>query len=103
GEHVAYVRRVHPNAAARTGTLRRLARDLPATTGSFAARVAALGLGDVQLEPWEDVEDPAGGDLPEFEACAREIHELIGVLAPSLGEAPAADRAATNPRFVQEI
>ena len=31
GEHVAYVRRTHPEAAARTGTLRRLARDLPPT------------------------------------------------------------------------
>src|ERR1700686_5299349 len=44
GEHVAYVRRTHPEAAARTGTLRRLARDLPATTGPFSDRVATLGL-----------------------------------------------------------
>ncbi len=69
GEHVAYVRRTHPDAAARTGTLRRLARDLPGTSGPLA---------------WEDVIDPAGGDLPEFEACARDIHLLLGQLAPAL-------------------
>ncbi|HSO94971.1 MAG TPA: hypothetical protein VLV81_02910 [Acidimicrobiia bacterium] len=84
GEHVAYVRRTHPEAAARTGTLRRLARDLPATTGPFPDRVAALGLDQITLEGWEDVVDPAGGDLPEFEACAREIHDLLQQLAPTL-------------------
>jgi len=84
GEHVAYVRRVHPEAAARTGTLRRLAEDLPRLEGPFAERLAALKLGEVDLEAWEDVADPAGGDLPEFEACAREIHELMARLAPAL-------------------
>jgi protein-tyrosine-phosphatase len=83
-EHVAFVRRTHPEAAARTGTLKRLARDLPPDGGPFAERVAALGLADVELEPWEDVADPAGGDLPEFEACAREIHELLVSLAPAI-------------------
>lgn len=84
GEHVAYVRRTHPEAAARTGTLKRLARDLPASSGTFAARVAALHLDEVALERWEDVVDPAGGDLPEFEECAREIHTLLQQLAPAL-------------------
>ena len=85
GEHVAYVRRVHPEAAARTGTLRRLARDLPLAAGGFSARVHALGLATVELEPWEDVEDPAGGDLEDFESCARDIHALLAGLAPVLG------------------
>jgi protein-tyrosine-phosphatase len=84
GEHVGYVRRVHPQAATRTGTLKRLARDLAPGTGDLAARVAALGLADVTLAPWEDVEDPAGGDLPEFEACAREIHDLLEEVLPRL-------------------
>jgi protein-tyrosine-phosphatase len=92
GEHVAYVRRVHPEAAARTGTLRRLARDLPASAGTFDERLASLNLADVALEQWEDVEDPAGGDLPEFEACAREIHDLLALLAPTLGAPPTAAR-----------
>jgi len=81
---VAYVRRVHPEAAGRTATLARLARDLRPGAESLAERLAALGLADVELEPWEDVDDPAGGDLPVFESCARDIHALIGVLAPAL-------------------
>ena len=84
GEHVGYVRRVHPQAAARTVTLKRLARDLTPGGADLAARVAALGLADVTLEPWEDVEDPAGGDLPEFEACAREISDLLEEVLPRL-------------------
>ena len=83
-EHVAYVRRAHPEVAARTGTLKRLARDLASSPGTFAARVAALGLEDVALEPWEDVADPAGGELADFEDCAREIHALLIRLAPAL-------------------
>ena len=90
GEHVGYVRRVHPQAAARTVTLKRLARDLAASTGDpssrddLAARVGALGLSGVELEAWEDVEDPAGGDLPEFEACAREIRDLLDEVLPRI-------------------
>lgn len=83
-EHVEYVRRVHPDAAAKTATLRRLARDLRAGPEPLPARVAALGLDRVELEDWEDVADPAGGDLPEFEACAREIRDLVAALAPAL-------------------
>ena len=83
-EHVAFVRRAHPEAAARTGTLKRLARDLPGTDGPFAERVASLHLADTELEHWEDVDDPAGGDLPEFEACAAEIQGLLRTLAPTL-------------------
>src|SRR4249919_2402317 len=49
-EHVQFVRRVHPQAAARTATLKRLARDLPAGSGSLADRVAALSLETVELE-----------------------------------------------------
>ena len=94
-EHVAYIRRRHPDAAARTGTLKRLARDLPATTGAFSDRVASLHLDDVALESWEDVEDPAGGDLPEFEACAAEIHALLQALAPILGATTDAGSAPT--------
>jgi protein-tyrosine phosphatase len=84
-EHVAYMRRTHPEAAGKTATLKRLARDLPATTGSsFAARVASLGLEAVSPEHWEDVDDPAGGDLPVFQACAREILGLVDQLLPAL-------------------
>jgi len=83
-EHVAYVRRVHPDAAARTVTLKRLARDLAPPKGAadpLADRVVALGLADLEVQDWEEVLDPAGGDLADFEACAREIDHLLGTLA----------------------
>ena len=89
GEHVEYVRRRHPEAAARTGTLKRLARDLPAASGTLAERVASLHLADVVLEPWEDVDDPAGGEPEVFHRCAVEIHELLSILRPVLGEVTA--------------
>jgi protein-tyrosine phosphatase len=85
-EHVQYVRRVHPVAAARTATLKRLARDLPATSGSFAERVASLSLDAVVLEQWEDVDDPAGGDEAVFHECANQIRDLLDQLSPALRE-----------------
>lgn len=83
-EHVTWMRRVHPAAAARTSTLKRLARDLPANGVALPERIAALRLDDVELEPWEDVVDPAGGEVDVFHACAREIADLIHALAPRL-------------------
>ncbi len=86
-EHVRWMRRVHPTAAPRTCTLKRLARDLPSPDGQpFAARVASLGLDAVELEEWEDVLDPAGGDVDVFVETAAEIAEQVHVLAPKLVE-----------------
>jgi len=84
-EHAGYMRRIHPEAAAKTVTLERLVRDLPSAPGaSFSERLAALDLAAAELDPSEDVEDPAGGDLPVFRACAREIQDLIDQLVPQL-------------------
>jgi protein-tyrosine phosphatase len=83
-EHVGWMRRVHPAAAPRTATLRRLARDLPPGPAALGERLAELGLAEVALEPWEDVDDPAGGDLDEFVACARQIASLLHELVPRL-------------------
>ncbi len=83
-DHVHWMRRVHPLAAARTATLKRLARDLGSDDRPFTARVAALALADVALEPWEDVIDPAGGDAEVFVETAAEIAENIHALAPRL-------------------
>jgi protein-tyrosine phosphatase len=85
-EHVQFVRRVYPQAAARTATLKRLARDLPVGEGTLAERVAALRLDTVALEHWEDVDDPAGGDEDVFHECAAEISALLQRLAPALHE-----------------
>jgi protein-tyrosine-phosphatase len=86
-DHVRWVRREFPEAAPRTGTLKRLCRDLPAATDDddgLAARVAALRLETAQLERWEEVVDPGGGDTPEFVACAEEIVALVAELADRL-------------------
>src|SRR5205085_12662402 len=43
-EHILYVRRQHPDAAVKTATLKRLARDLPHEPGTLVERVAHLHL-----------------------------------------------------------
>jgi protein-tyrosine-phosphatase len=83
-EHVAYIRRAHPDAAARTGTIRRLCRDLPDTPEPLATRVATLGLADVELETWEDVDDPAGGEDEVYVACAADLLRLTTELLSRL-------------------
>jgi protein-tyrosine-phosphatase len=84
-EHVQWVRRVHPEAADRTVTLKRVVRTLTAVAPSQADaalrdRVRALGLAGLEIEEWEEVVDPAGGEQPEFDACAREIDALVDQL-----------------------
>jgi protein-tyrosine phosphatase len=83
-EHVAWMRRVHPTAAPRTATLKRLARDLPAGPAPLWERLAAMRLHEVMLEPGEDVYDPAGGDLEVFVDCAQEIAGLLHQVIPRL-------------------
>jgi protein-tyrosine-phosphatase len=84
-EHVMWMRRVHPTAAGRTVTLKRLARELPPADGApLWERLARMRVHEVQLEPWEDVLDPAGGDLDVFLACAREIADLLHEVIPRL-------------------
>ena len=83
-EHVQWVRRTHPEAASRTATLRRLARDLPDHDAPLEARVTSLDLATVELGDWEEVIDPGGGDADQFAACAAEVVELVALLAPRL-------------------
>jgi protein-tyrosine-phosphatase len=85
-EHVRWVRREHARAAVKTGTLKRIVRDLPPTTEALPARVASLDLGVVELEDWEEVVDPGGGDAPEFIACASEVTALVRDLATLLSQ-----------------
>jgi protein-tyrosine phosphatase len=83
-EHVNYVRRVDADAASRTATLKRLARDLPHVRGDLGRRLAALELDRVTLEPWEDIADPVSGEVEEFYQCAQEIGGLLEPLFPLL-------------------
>lgn len=78
--HVEYVRRTHPEAAHKTATIRRLVRDLPGVQGD----IHALRLAEVELEDWENVEDPAGGELDVVVACAKEVAALVDELAALL-------------------
>jgi protein-tyrosine-phosphatase len=86
-EHVQWVRRVHPDAADRTVTLKRIVQALGTAAGASSAaspslvdRVRALDLALIEIEAWEEVVDPAGGEQPEFDACASEIDALIDQL-----------------------
>jgi protein-tyrosine-phosphatase len=84
-EHVQWVRREHPDMAARTATLLRLVKQLPppgAPPGErLSERLAALGLATVELEDWEEVVDPGGGEVETFMTCAREVVTLVDELA----------------------
>ena len=83
-EHVNYVRRVHPGAAARTATIRRLCRDLSTRNDPLPVRLGALGLASVSLETWESVVDPAAGGEEDYLNCAVELDRLVDDLLPRL-------------------
>jgi protein-tyrosine-phosphatase len=83
-DHVRYVRRRHPRAAARTATIRRLCADLAPGPGPLADRVDALGLESVELHSDEDVADPAGRDEEVYVDCARQLWLLCRELTARL-------------------
>ena len=83
-EHVRYVRRRHPSGAARTATVRWLARHLLGGPDPLPARVARLELASVDPAAQGDVADPAGGDEEDYAGCVRVLTELIAELAPRL-------------------
>jgi hypothetical protein len=62
----------------------RLTKDLGPGPAPLASRVALLGLDSIELEPWEEVVDPGGGEVEAFIACAREIVVLVDRLAELL-------------------
>ena len=79
--HVAWVRRHHPGAAARTSTLPYLVDHLP-VEGLLADRVAALDLATVEVQAWEEVVAPASGDQEVFDACAADLDRMVdGLIA----------------------
>lgn len=77
GEHVRYIHREHPDVAGRTATLKRLVRDLQPGQAPLGNRLADLRLGEVSLDDWEDVVDPAGGTPEDYVACAQELADLV--------------------------
>ena len=99
-EHVEWIRRNVPSAAARTATLIRLARDLSDADTPLSERVAQLGLEHVELGGWEEVIDPGGGEADVFAACAAQISDLIDSLLPRLAGASPARPAGVAPIFI---
>ena len=76
--HLSYMRKKHPEADHKVASLPRLAQQLAdGTADTLTRRMASLALESHEFEPWEEVIDPAGGDLPVFENSAAEIHALI--------------------------
>jgi protein-tyrosine phosphatase len=84
GDHVAYIRRRHPEVAHKTASIKRLCRDLPPGPEPLVERIRALGLSGVTIGSWEDVEDPAGGDDETYVSCAEELAGLCARLRPRL-------------------
>jgi len=79
-DHVRFVRRQFPDAAAKTATIRHLCQRLPAAPPDLDARVAALDLEAVELDDREDVLDPAGQEADVYAACVDELWGLCRTL-----------------------
>ncbi len=75
-DHVRFVRRQYPDAAAKTATIRHLCRVLVPGPPGLGARVAALRLGEVEVCDRDDVLDPAGKEADAYAACVDELWGL---------------------------
>jgi protein-tyrosine-phosphatase len=84
-DHVAFVRRNHPEAGATTATIRRLVTELPLDGGGARERISSLGLAGVDLASEVDVLDPAGGEQLIYDSCAEELWGLCQALVVVLG------------------
>ncbi len=62
----------------------RLTKQLTPPTSPLTERIAALDLAHVELEPWEEIVDPGGGEVEAFVQCAHEIVGLVDRLAELL-------------------
>ena len=84
-DHLRWMRRTHPEGAAKTGSLKRVARDLaPGSVDDLALRVAELGLGEIDPEAWEEVVDPGAGQQDDYNAAADEVAILVARLVERL-------------------
>ena len=79
-DHVRFVRRQFPDAAAKTATIRHLCTNLAPAPPSLGARVASLHLNAVELDDSGDVLDPAGHEADVYAACVDELWGLCQTL-----------------------
>jgi len=75
-DHVRFVRRRFPDAAAKTATIRHLCRVLPPPPPGLTERVRALDLAEVEVSDDDDVLDPAGQEADIYAACVDELWVL---------------------------
>jgi len=75
-DHVRFVRRQFPDAAAKTATIRHLCQHLSPAPPVLGERVSALDLQSVELNDDEDVLDPAGQEADVYAACVDELWGL---------------------------
>ena len=84
-DHLRWMRRTHPEGAAKTGSLKRVARDLkPGSVDDLERRVAELDLHETELEAWEEVIDPSAGQQDDYNAAADEVAALVDQLIERL-------------------
>lgn len=84
-DHLRWMRQTHPLGAAKTGSLKRVARDLrPGSIDDLALRVAELNLSEVEIEAWEELVDPGGGCQDDYNAAADEVAALVDQLIKRL-------------------
>jgi len=83
-DHVAWIRRTHPEVARRTVTVTAVDRLLGPGPSPLRQRIEALGVEHVVPDPADDVVDPAGGDEDDYVACAHTLDRLVRSLAPRL-------------------
>jgi protein-tyrosine phosphatase len=79
-DHVRFVRRQFPDAAAKTATIRHVCQQLTPAPRALEERVAALGLATVELSDSEDVLDPAGHEADVYAECVDELWGLCQTL-----------------------
>ncbi len=84
-DHVRYVRRNHSSAAHKTATIQRLVTQLTVDDQPIVERLRAMELASTDLDEDVDVADPAGGQQPEYDACATELWEFCQALIVLLG------------------
>ncbi len=75
-DHVRFVRRQFPDAAAKTATIRDVCARLAPPPPALDERVGALGLDAIELSDRDDVLDPAGHEAEVYAACVDELWDL---------------------------
>ena len=83
--HINFVRKNFPLAAHKAATLKGLVAKLGKPSGdNLKLRLQELNLAEAEIEPEEELEDPAGGDDSAVLACAKEIKSLLQDFLPHI-------------------